>query len=347
MTIAVATVLSAREWEPGLVAHARTNGAIRVVVRAFQPQDIERHIDDVDVIVVGGEVSWVTPASLASWRSRGVGIVGVVPEGDRPAHQLLALGGADEVVPESMDPVAIVQAIRFVAPRAARETSEGRGSVVGVVGARGAPGCTEVAISYAMAHSSDRATVLVDADLEAPSIAIRLGLRPRPDLSDAADHIRSEGVIDGAHIHAMRDLDVIVGSHRPEEMTLAPRLVDEVLRYLPSRWDLGVVDLGASVTALGHLESVDEAILVVDASALGIVRAARLVEQWIGPAPALVLNRVMPATRAQSIEAVRTWTGLEPAVVVADRPRVRRAACSASAPERRFSRAVARLGGPR
>jgi MinD-like ATPase involved in chromosome partitioning or flagellar assembly len=347
MTIAVATVLSAREWEPGLVTHARNHATIRVVVRAFQPQDIERHIDDVDVIVVGGEVSWVTPASLASWRSRGVGIVGVVPEGDRPAHELLVLGGVDEVVPESAEVTTLVQAIRFAAPHTTRVPSERRGSVVGVIGARGAPGCTEVAISYAMAHSSERSTVLVDADLDAPSIAVRLGLRPRPDLSDAADHIRSDGVIDGAHIHETHGLDVIVGSHRPEEAALAPRLVGEVLRYLPSRWDLGVIDLGASVSALDHLESVDEAILVVDASALGIVRAARLVEQWIGPAPALVLNRVTPATRAQSIDAVRTWTGLEPAVVVADRPRVRRASCSASAPERRFSRAVARLGEPR
>ena len=55
MTVRVATVLSAREWEPNLVAHARDSAAIKVVLRAFQPRDIEGHAGDIDVVVAGDE----------------------------------------------------------------------------------------------------------------------------------------------------------------------------------------------------------------------------------------------------------------------------------------------------
>ncbi|MCH8949176.1 MAG: hypothetical protein IIB87_02225 [Chloroflexi bacterium] len=54
MTIRVATVLSAREWEPGLVAHARDTAALRIVLRAYQPSDIETRAEDIDVVVAGG-----------------------------------------------------------------------------------------------------------------------------------------------------------------------------------------------------------------------------------------------------------------------------------------------------
>lgn len=346
MTVGVATVLSARDWEPQLVAHARSTATIRIVVRAFQPSDLDRHLDDVDVVVAGGEVSWVTPAVIASWRSAGVGVLGVAPTGDEPAAGLLTLGGADEVVPDSIDVAALVQAIRFVAPRRPRPMPERRGSVVAVVGSRGAPGCTEVAISYALACTDDRDTLLVDADVDAPAVAVRLGLPPRPDLADIAEAIRIEGHPEPGQVGRFGDLDVIVGSHRPYDAPLGRQDIAGVIRAAAGSWDVVVVDVGASSGGFDIVADADEAILVVDACALGIVRAARLVEGWMGPAPALVLNRVAPAERSRTIEAVRAWTGLDPAVVVPDRRQVRRAASTARMPERRFAAAVGSLGDP-
>ena len=52
MTVRVATVLSAREWEPMLVAHARETASVKVVLRAFKPADIESHAVDIDVVEV-------------------------------------------------------------------------------------------------------------------------------------------------------------------------------------------------------------------------------------------------------------------------------------------------------
>lgn len=346
MTVRVATVLSAREWEPKLVAHARDSASVRIIVRAYQPQDIDRHTGDIDVVVVGGEVSWATPAHVASWKRRGLGVVGVVPQGDTPAERVLESGGADEVVPDTIDPSALVQAIRFVAPAAVRELPEAQDSrLTAVVGARGAPGCTEVAIAYALARSSDVRCLLLDLDLDAPAVAVRLGLQPRPDLTDAADAVRAGKELAQGCSHQVGRLDVIPGSHRPSEPLLKGALVEGVLRASRSGWAEVVADVGASRGGMSVVAEADEAILVVNSSPLGIVRAAQLVASWLGPAPALVLNRVQPGSRRDVVEATRRWTGLEPAVVLPDRRQVSSASSAGKAPDRRFARAVGQLGG--
>ena len=347
MTLGVATVLTARDWEPRLVAHARETAAVRIVVRAFRPHDIDDHLDEIDVIVTSGDVSWVTPSHLQGWHDEGVGIVGLAIPGDDPAVRMLELGGVDEILPEHIDPRALVQAIRFVRPSPLARRDEGdRGTVVAVVGPRGAPGTTEVAIAYAAARSNRASAVLVDLDVEAPAIAIRMGLPPRPDLTDAADAVRSDGAIGDELVHRSGPLSVITGSHRLDEPRLKDGAIETVIRTARSQWDEVVLDVGATSVGSPHVQNADEVVLVVEASPVGIVRAADLVSRWIGPAPALVLNRTRSADRTDVVAAVRRWTGLEPAVVVGDLPRVRRAAASASPPDRRFTRAIQQIGAP-
>jgi hypothetical protein len=98
----VATVLSARDWEPNLVAQARETASIRIVLRAFQPKDIESHAGEIDVVVASGDVSWVTPHQISTWCRLGFAVVGIHPAGDVPAASLLELGGAAEVLPAAL-----------------------------------------------------------------------------------------------------------------------------------------------------------------------------------------------------------------------------------------------------
>jgi Flp pilus assembly CpaE family ATPase len=346
VTLRVATVLSIREWEPALVNRARDSAALRIIVRAFQPHDIDRYIDDLDVIVVGGDTAWLTPAHVRNWRNSGVSVLGVSPAGDGPASSLLLAGGVDDVVPDSMATEALIQAIRFIAPEASVVQSPQAGTRVGVLGARGAPGCTEVAVAYALSVADHGSCILLDLDTDAPSVAIRLGLEPRPDLADAIDAVRQDGTLDPSVAHHVGSLAVISGLHRRDREEVRDSHVEAVVRAAANRFSTVVMDLGTSESAHRALDHVDDAILVVDGSALGIVRAAHLVQEWMGPAPALVLNRVDPSGRDRAVEAARRWTGLDPSVVIRDRRAVRRAACAARAPERRFARSVARLGHP-
>ena len=344
MTIRVATVLSAREWEPGLVSHARDTAALRIVLRAYQPSDIEVRVNEIDVVVAGGEVSWVTPRQIASWCRLGLGVVGVHPAGDTPSAQLLEVGGAHEVVPDTTDTAALVQAIRFVAPASEPIAAGSRGRVIAVTGARGAPGCTEVALAYASILSDSGCTVLVDADLSAPALAVRLGLPPRPDITDAADGVRADGSLIPECLHRVGSLSVITGSHRPGEGRLRDTMIAGVVDAAAAQFDNVVLDVGSDADGGSLVEDSDAALLVVDASAVGVVRAARVTSQWIGPQPRLILNRVDPRKRSQVVDAARKWTGLEPAAVVPDRRQVRRTTAAARMPDKRFIRAVATAG---
>lgn len=344
MTIRVATILSAREWEPGLVGYAKETAAIRIVLRAYRPADIETHASDIDVVVAGGEVSWVTSRQVSTWRRLGFGVIGVYPAGDRPAAALLEDGGADEVVPDTIDVAALIQAIRFVVPAAEQAAPFDCGRITAVTGPRGAPGCTEVALGVASMLSADGSTVLIDADIAAPALAVRLSLPPRPDVTDAADSVRADGAIASECLHKVGRLSVITGSHRPGEDLLRDTMIAGVVDAAVSRFDNVVLDTGAAPSGRAIIEESDSVLLVVDASAVGVVRAAQVTSRWMGPQPTLILNRVDSRDRAQVVEAARRWTGLEPAAVVPERRQVRRTTAAARMPDRRFTRALSAVG---
>lgn len=344
MTVRVATVLSARDWEPNLVAHAHETAAIRIVLRAFQPSDLESRASDIDVVVASGDVSWVTPRQVTTWKRLGLGVVGVFPAGDQPAADLLTLGGANEVVPDAIDAESLVQAIRFVAPRALTPASEEMGTVTVVAGARGAPGCTEIALAYSLSRAAATATVLIDLDLAAPAIAVRLGLPPRPDLADVADTVRIEGVLDHNDLHTFERLAVITGSHRRGQSGVTETMVQGLVDAARGEFDEAILDLGAVEPGNPFVAEADRAIIVVDASAVGIVRAAHLTAEWVGPTPYIVVNRVNARNSADAVEAVKRWTGLEPVAVIPDHHKVRQATISARRPHRRLCKAMAGVG---
>jgi Flp pilus assembly CpaE family ATPase len=344
VTIRVATVLSARDWEPNLVAHAHETAAIRIVLRAFQPSDLEARAADIDVVVASGDVSWVTSRQVTTWKRLGLGVVGVFPAGDQPAADLLTRGGANEVVPDGIDAESLVQAIRFVAPRALKAVSEEMGTVTVVAGARGAPGCTEIALAYALSRSKATSTVLIDLDLAAPAIAVRLGLPPRPDIADVADAVRIEGVLDHHDLHTFEHLSVITGSHRRGQSGITETMVQGVVDAARGEFDEAIVDLGAVEPGNIMIAEADRAIVVVDASAVGIVRAAQLTAEWVGPTPYVVVNRVNARGSADAVQAVKQWTGLEPVAVIPDHHKVRQASMSARRPHRRLCRAMAGVG---
>ncbi len=346
MTPRVATVLSARPWEAALVAAARDTASVRLVLRAYQPDDIERQRSEIDVVVAGAETSWVTPAQIASWRRAGLRVVGVHPQGDEPARSLLEAGGAHELVPDDAPPQATLQLIRFLRPAAAGDAPPPTGKVVAVTGPRGAPGRTEVALALGWLWSRDHPTVLVDVDVEAPALAVRLGCPPRPDLTDLADRVRETGRLAGDAVQRVGKLAVVVGSHRPGEPELRSALVEDVVEAGATSFALSVLDAGPARGDDRLVKRADHAVLVCEAGAVGLVRAARAAAEWSGPPPALVLNRVERRDRKDAIVAARRATGLDPVAVIPERPATRAAARAARPPDRGLLRAVRRLKAP-
>lgn len=346
MTPRVCTILSAREWESDLVALAHETAGVRLVLRAYRPQDVEDASDLIDVVVAGAETSWVTPAHIAAWRRRGLRVVGICPAGDAPSRDLLEIGGCDEIFPDDTPTEVLLQALRLLQePPALDFEPEGGGRLVAVTGPRGAPGRTEVALCVAWSRTALVDTILLDLDQEAPALAVRLGVPPRPDLADAVDAVRQSGSI-GEAIRRVNDLPVVVGSHRPGENLLRPALLEEVVEAARGSFEMVVCDLGPRRPDDPLIKQADEALVVVEASAVGLVRAARLVAEWAGPLPGIVLNRVDPGQKGQVLAAARRWLGLEPVALVPEAARIRRAARGAAPPDGTLRRALGALEIP-
>lgn len=344
MTPRVATVLSARDWEPELVSVMRESATARLVLRAYQPSELEDRRDEIDVVIAGAETSWVTSAAVSTWRRRGLRVVGVYPASDAPARRILETGGADEVVEETLAPEAKIAAIRAVAADGAAEEPTKTGVLVAVTGSRGAPGRTEVALALAWNLTGDLKTLVLDADLEAPSLAIRLGLPARPDLADAADTCRITGDLSTDVVHERDGVSFVVGSHRPGEPPLRRSLVGDVVDAALGRFDVVVADLGPYGGDAELLKQADSAVLVASGDAVGIVRAARTAAEWAGPPPALVLNRVTGQSSRESVIAARQWLGLDPVAVIKEDRRIGAAAQSAQPPARTLRRQLQRIG---
>jgi len=111
MRPSVATVLSPRPWEARLVQCAAETGLVRLMARCYNPGDVPA----VDVVVTGSEVSWLSAAVIAQWRRSGLAVVGIFPDGDRPAIGMFCRGGVDQLFAEVADPVVILRAVRDLA----------------------------------------------------------------------------------------------------------------------------------------------------------------------------------------------------------------------------------------
>lgn len=326
MMLRVATVLSAREWEARFVAAARDSAAVRLVLRAYMPDEVSQQAETIDVVVAGAETPWVTATRIAGWRRLGMRVVGVHPHLDSPAVDRLTAGGADLVLQESLEPDAMVREVRLLEAIGAA-AAERSGSVTVVTGSRGAPGRTEVAVALAWVSAGQRSTTLVDADLDGPGVAIRLGLPVRPDLADCVDAAIAGDELEPV-LHRVGRMLVAVGS--PRCSTLNREAVADVVDL---RAGVGrvVVDVGVWQDSAPLIRSADAVVFVVDGSPTGVVRAARIVDEWAAStAPLLVLNRV-PRSRVSDLTvAVRRWTGLDPVCVIPERRGVRiRGACGA------------------
>lgn len=331
----VATVLSAREWEARFVAAARESAAVRLVMRAYLPDEVAGRAQDIDVVVAGAETPWITATRVAAWRRLGLRVVGVHQTADAPAAERLAAGGADLVLEESIESDRMVREIRLLEAEVPSDQSR-QGRLVAVTGCRGAPGRTEIAVALAWAASRRTMTALVDADLVGASIAVRLGLPPRPDLADCVDQaIEGEPVV--ARSQAFGRLSIVPGALRPAGIRSESAL--DVAEALAADRTV-IADVGPWVEAGTFLRAADSVLFVVEATPIGIVRASRIVESWDGATPSVVLNKVRMRDEGDVVAALRRWTGLDAALVIPRRRGIQRAAAAGTAPDRHLVRLV-------
>ena len=306
----VATVLSAREWEPRLVDAARRDPQIRIVRRAYEPQDLDRSAP-LDAVVVGSETAWITSARIHSLRKTGIKVIGIYPQGDRPGRDLLHRGGVDVALPDTTPPEELLTAASMMRREGATPANQGK--LIAVTGPRGAPGRTEVAISIGHLLAQDTSVALIDLDLDAPAISFRMGLQPGPDLIDSAEILRKNG----QHGVPQAGRPTVIAGPRPlRNRANAKPLVADLIDASLSAFDLTVIDTGPLDPQLTILSTCDAIVLVCDASPVSLIRASHSVRDWIGPVPEVAINRVSPEHEEESARLARRALGLEPRVLL-------------------------------
>ncbi len=200
-----------------------------------------------------------------------------------------------------------------------------RARVIAVWGPPGAPGRTMVATSVASALAArGRATLLVDADTTAASVALGLGLLDESAGLAAACRSAAEGRLDAERLQALAPttaphLRVLTGLPRasrwPEVGEVALATVLEVAR---ARHDVVVVDCAASVeedeelsydtraprrnaATVTTLRHADEVLVVGAGDPVGLQRLVRALSDLSEVAPEATARVVVTQVRASAV----------------------------------------------
>jgi MinD-like ATPase involved in chromosome partitioning or flagellar assembly len=198
----LAIALSAREWPDRLRHFLADHGGARVRVAAMGPEDLL--VESYGVLLIDDICSFLTPRLIDLVSRQGRVVLGIYDPNEFAdgKDRLLECGVAD-VVEADADPEEILKAIARIARpvETAIETpiaepvdddEEARApvstpSVIAVGGPSGGVGATEVSIALSATLARRGATVLVEVDESAPSLAQRLGLPLYPNLRTAVD----------------------------------------------------------------------------------------------------------------------------------------------------------------
>jgi len=147
-----------------------------------------------EAVLLSADLSGLTAAHCASARACGARVIGLAFDAGQ-RQELLALG-VDEVVEPAASPEAVLAALRGptrdeteteaavaakrpVEPPLAAVSEAPEGSVLAVIGSKGAPGASECAASLAALAAERWRCVLVELDALGGGLDLRLGADPR------------------------------------------------------------------------------------------------------------------------------------------------------------------------
>lgn len=183
------TPLAERQIEP-LIFDAEA--PVRLLSSVVEADELPAAVSEQhpDAVLISPELSGLTPAHCERVRASGARLVGLALD-ERERKTLSGLGvettiDADVAPQELLDALEHTEVERPTVTiakssgvsSAPPQRSEDRGSIVAVLGVRGAPGASELACGLAALASRRWATVLVEADALGGSLAARLGVDP-------------------------------------------------------------------------------------------------------------------------------------------------------------------------
>lgn len=278
--LTVGIVFTSRTWRAALQRFVRDHAA-GVAVRVIRDQRMAVE-EQVDIVLVDADTSFLTAGLVTALRDRGVKFVGVVDPTDAAADTDIARlrsMGVEETVSAETPPGELLVQLRGRLPDINLDQQFGElvaGLELGDVGSEGqiiavggppGSGATEVAVALSDSLSSTDPAVLLDADEVNAGIARRLHLTLHPHLLTAIDDLRSSlgkndverddpvssALARPAAGGALPPFDVVVGlANRQDWQVLHEDELSSLIDSLCARWRYVVINLGPHLEDLGR-----------------------------------------------------------------------------------------------
>lgn len=276
----VGVVYSPREWRKPFQLHVRNHiTGMRVVTVRDERVALD---EDLDVLIVEDDTSYLTADFVDRLRRRGVRLVGIHDPTDDTARgeAYLRSVGIDTTIEAFRSSAEILNAVTSLdlnvdagfAEIAAQLDGFDRPAEDGLVVAVGGPaavGKTELAVALAAILSSDGAVLLVDASDGYADVAQRLHLSLHPHLLTAIEEARSAHLgEDGTTVlgdslarpapgsdRPPPPFDVVTGLANPDDWQVV-RADDlaALLRRASTSWRWTICDTGPRIEDLGRLD---------------------------------------------------------------------------------------------
>jgi MinD-like ATPase involved in chromosome partitioning or flagellar assembly len=212
---------------------------------------------------------------------------------------------------------AIVRSIQA----AKKQTSKPEPQVIAVTSPHGSTGKTTVAINIALELAAEKFRVLIiDADLDGPSIANYFCLSELPAGLVGAIRIASQNRFDQAQLERLSvqvpksSITVLPGVISEQYLELTKDSLAAILETAKASFDFVIVDLGSlkpsqEFDLTSEIVRVsDQVVVVALADPIGIFRLLRLEQGLLGLTdnPKLVINRLRNSVIAQAKTEIKT-----------------------------------------
>lgn len=178
------TPLAERAIEPWLFGE---QAAVAPIGSVAEADELTRSTAEpgLSAVLISPGLSGLTTAHLERARARGLRLVGIALD-EHDEHALSALG-VDAIVDAAASADALLAGIQDErphapaapsSPRPPSDPAEQRGTVLAVIGTKGAPGSSECAASLALLASERWPTLLVELDMLGAGLDVRMGADP-------------------------------------------------------------------------------------------------------------------------------------------------------------------------
>jgi MinD-like ATPase involved in chromosome partitioning or flagellar assembly len=215
----------------------------------------------------------------------------------------------------------VLQSIVRSIQAAKNQTSKPEPQVIAVTSPHGSTGKTTVALNIAIELASEKFRVLIiDADLEGPSVANYFCLSELPAGLAGALRIASQNRFDKAQLERLSVqvpkscITVLPGVISDQGLTLTTDVMTAILDVAKANFDFVVVDLGPLTSSQEFditreiVRVSDQVVVVAIADPIGIFRLLRLEQALLGLTenPKVVINRLRNSVIAQAKTEIKT-----------------------------------------